>query len=151
KNMSKGSLQEAYTEIQAAMQDAETGNQPDTYLLKGKIEAKMFAAGSSNTAETLSLGRTALGSFQKTMELAGNDSSSKVGKEVYKPVMDGVPENLQGQGVLYLKNASFTKAIERYEEDDIEAAAGFFGLAADIDPADTSLVFNAGYTANNIG
>jgi tetratricopeptide (TPR) repeat protein len=151
KNMSRGNLQEAYTEIQAALQDAETGNEPDTYLLKGKIEAKMFAADSSNTAETLSLGRTALGSFQKTMEMAGNDSSSKIGKEVYKPVMDGVPESLQGQGVLFLKNASFTKAIERYEEDDIEAAAGFFGLAADIDPADTSLVFNAGYTANNIG
>jgi tetratricopeptide (TPR) repeat protein len=151
RNMSRGNLQEAYTEIQAALQDAETGNQPDTYLLKGKIEAKMFAADSSNTAETLDLGRTAFGSFQNTMELAGNDSSSKIGKEVYKPVMDGVPDNLQGQGVMYLKNASFTKAIALYEEDDIESAAGFFGLAADIDPADTSLVFNAGYTANSTG
>src|SRR5690554_4119924 len=135
--MSKGSLQEAYTEIQAAMQDAETGNQPDTYLLKGKIETKMFAADSSNTAETLSLGRTALGSFQKTMELAGNDSSSKIGKEVYKPVMDGVPEGLQGEGVLQLKNASFIKALDRYEDEDMENAFGFFSLAADIDTADT--------------
>ena len=86
KNMSRGSLQEAYTDIQAALQDADTGNQPDTYLLKGKIETKMFAADSSNTEETLSLGRTALGSFQKTMELVDNDSSSKIGKEVFKPV-----------------------------------------------------------------
>src|SRR5690606_20668242 len=105
KNMSKGSLQEAYTEIQAAMQDAETGNQPDTYLLKGKIETKMFGADSTNTAETLRLGRAALGSSQNTMELAGNDSASKIGKEVNKAVMDGVPEVLQGEGVLHLKIA----------------------------------------------
>jgi tetratricopeptide (TPR) repeat protein len=151
RNMTKGNLQEAYTEVQAALQDAETSGQPETYLLKGKIESKMFAADSSNTEETLSLGRTALGSFQKTMEMANNDSSSKVGKEVYKAFMDGVPDNLQAQGVLYLKQASFNKAIDRYEDDDMELAAGFFGLAADIDPSDTSLVFNAGYTANNTG
>src|SRR5690606_6515982 len=112
RNMTKGNLQEAYTEVQAALQDAETSGQPETYLLKGKIESKMFAADSSNTEETLSLGRTALGSFQKTMEMANNDSSSKVGKEVYKAFMDGVPDNLQAQGVLYLKQASFNKAIE---------------------------------------
>ena len=151
RNMNRGNLQEAYTEVQAALQDAGTGSQSDTYLLKGKIETKMFAADSSNTEETLSLGRTALGSFQKTMELESQDSSSKVGKEVYKAYMDGIPDNLQGQGVLFLKQTSFNKAIDRYEDDDIELAAGFFGLAADIDPADTSLVFNAGYTANNIG
>lgn len=151
KNMGRGNLQEAYTEVQSAVQDSETGNQSDTYLLKGKIETKMFAADSSNTEQTLNLGRTALGSFQKTMELESNDSSSKVGKEVFKPVMDGVPESLQGEGVMSLKNASFTKAVNLYEEDDLERAAGFFALAADIDPADTSLIFNAGYTANATG
>ena len=152
RNFSRGNLQEAYTDIQSALQDADTGNEPDTYLLKGKIEAKMFAADSSNTAETLDLGRTAFGSFQKSMELAGNDSSSKVGKELYKPVMDGVPENLQGQGVFFLKNATTNKAIVLWdEEESMELAAGFFGLAAEIDPADTSMVFNAGYTANTVG
>lgn len=151
RNLTRGNLQEAYTEVQAALQDAETGSQSDTYLLKGKIEARMFAADSSNTEETLSLGQTALGSFLKTMELENQDSSSKVGKEVYKPFLDGVPDNLQAQGVMFLKQASFNKAIERYEEDDLELAAGFFGLAADIDPSDTSLVFNAGYTAERTG
>jgi tetratricopeptide (TPR) repeat protein len=151
RNMSKGNLQEAYTEIQSALQDPETSADPETYLLKGKIETKMFAADSSNTQETVELGRTALGTFQKTMEMAGNDSSSKVGKEVYKEVVDGVPENLQGEGVLQLKNASFVKALDRYEEEDMETAFGFFSLAADIDPADTALVFNAGYTANASG
>lgn len=151
RNLNRGNLQEAYTEVQAALQDAETGDQSDTHLLKGKIEAKMFAADSSNTEETLSLGRTALGSFQKTMELENQDSSSKVGKEVYQPFMDGVPDNLQAQGVMFLKQASLNKAIDRYDDEDMELAAGFFGLAADIDPADTSLVFNAGYTANMVG
>src|SRR5690554_4000500 len=80
RNMSKGNLQEAYTEIQSALQDPETSADPETFLLKGKIETKMFAADSSNTLETVELGRTALGTFQKTMEMAGNDSSSKVGK-----------------------------------------------------------------------
>jgi tetratricopeptide (TPR) repeat protein len=151
RNFNKGNLQEAYTDIQTALEDAETGQQSGTYLIKGKIETQMFEADSSNTEETVSLGRTALGSFEKTMELEGNDSSSKVGKEVYKEVLDGVPANLQGEGVMKLKNASFVKALDRYEEEDMETAFGFFSLAADIDPSDTSLVFNAGYTANAIG
>lgn len=148
KNLKRGNLEEAYSDIQSAMEDTETGSQSNTYLIMGKIESKMFAADSSDTEQTIDLGRNALGSFLKTMEMEENDSSSKVGKEVYKPVMDGVPENLQGEGIMFLKNASFTKAVERYEEDDLEMAAGFFSLAADIDPSDTSLVFNAGYTAN---
>lgn len=151
RNLGRGNLQEAYTDIQSAIEDPETGEESETYLIKGKVETRMFEADSSNTEETVSLGRTALGSFQKTMELEGNDSSSKVGEEVYKEVMDGVPANLQGEGVLKLKNASFIKALDRYEEEDMEAAFGFFSLAADIDPADTSLVFNAGYTANASG
>ena len=151
RNLNRGNLQEAYTDIKTALQDPETGNQSDTYLLKGKIETKLFAADSSNNAETLEIGRTALGSFQKTMELENHDSSSKVGREVYKEVVDGLTGNLQGEGVLMLKNASFNKAVERWEAEDEENASGFFALAADIDPADTSLVFNAGYTANQIG
>lgn len=151
KNLSNGNLQEAYTDIKSALEDPETGQESETYLIKGKIETLMFEADSSNTEETVSLGRTALGTFQKTMEMEGQDSSSKVGKEVYKEVLDGVPANLQGEGVLKLKNASFIKALDRYEDEDMEAAFGFFSLAADIDPKDTSLVFNAGYTANASG
>jgi len=148
RNMNRGNLTEAYSEVQTAIEDPSTGSESETYLLKGKIETKMFVADSSNTEETVSLGRTALGSFQKTMEMENNDSTSKVGQEVYKEVVDGIPENLQGEGVLKLKNASFNKALERYEAEDMENAFGFFSLAADIDPADTSVVFNAGYTAN---
>lgn len=151
RNYNKGNLQEAYTEVKSAIEDPETGEESETYLLKGKIETKLFEADSSNTEETIKLGRTALGSFEKTMEMENNDSSSKVGKEVYKEVIDGVPENLQGEGVLKLKNASFTKALEKYEAEEMDLAFGFFSLAADIDPADTSLVFNAGYTANASG
>src|SRR5690554_1473297 len=151
RNMNRGNLQEAYTDIKTALEDPETGNESDTYLLKGKIETKLFAADSANNEETLKVGRTALGSFQKTMELENYDSSSKVGKEVYKEVVEGLTGNLQGEGVMMLKNAAFNKAVERWEAEDEENASGFFALAADIDPSDTSVVFNAGYTANQLG
>jgi tetratricopeptide (TPR) repeat protein len=151
RNLKRGNIEEAYTEVQQALQDPKTGEDPETYLLKGKIETILFGTDSSDTQETVKLGRNALSTFEETMEMVDNDSSSRVGREVYKEVLDGVPENLQGEGVLKLKNASFQKALEKYEEDDMGLAFEFFSLAADIDPADTALVFNAGYTANASG
>ncbi|MEX2593482.1 MAG: tetratricopeptide repeat protein [Anditalea sp.] len=148
RNLKRGNIEEAYTDIQKALEDPQTGEDPETYLLKGKIETRLFEADSSDTQETVKLGRTALSTFQETMEMEDNDSSSKVGREVYKEFLPDLPENLQGEGVLKLKNTSFEKALKKYEADEMDLAFGFFSLAADIDPADTALVFNAGYTGN---
>jgi tetratricopeptide (TPR) repeat protein len=151
KNMKRGSLEEAYSEVQGALQDPETGQDPNTFLLKGKIETRMFEADSSNNMENLAIGTSAKESFMTTFEMVGKDSSSKVGKDLLKEVLPDMPENFQGEGIYRLKNASFNKAIERYEEDDMEMAFEFFALAADLDPSDTSIVFNAGYTGNMVG
>src|SRR5690554_5914653 len=151
RNLNRGNIEEAYTDIQSALSDSETGNQSQTYFVKGQIETIKFELDSSNTKETVATGREAFSSFQKTMELEEYDSTSKIGRELFKEVMADLPENLQGKGVYRLKNASFNKALERHEEDDMELAYEFFSLAADIDPSDTSLVFNAGYTANYSG
>ncbi|MBD8489238.1 tetratricopeptide repeat protein [Echinicola sp. CAU 1574] len=148
KSLRKGELATALSEIEAATQDPETGSDPETYLIKGKILTNQFVADSSNTEATVTTGRSAFDAFTKALELDGNDSTSKTGKEVYKEVVAGLPDNLQGEGVYKIKNASVDKAIARYEEDDMALASKFFGLAADIDPSDTSIVFNAGYTAN---
>ncbi|MBS9524596.1 tetratricopeptide repeat protein [Litoribacter ruber] len=150
RNFKKGQYEEALTDIEAALQSEETGDDPNTHMVKGKIKTMMFEQDENNNQETVSTGRNAYDSFEKAMELDGNDKSSKIGKEIYKEVLPGMPENLQGEGILRLKAASLEKAIERYEEDDMELAHEFFSLAADIDPADTSMVFNAGYTANMI-
>jgi tetratricopeptide (TPR) repeat protein len=151
KNLRKGNLEEAYTEIKSATADEETGSQSDTYFIKGKIETKMFEADSSNTQSTVDLGREAQESFVKTFEMEDNDSTSKVSKDLFKEVLPDMPENFQGEGIYRLKNASFNKAIAKYEEEDMELSHEFFALAADLDPNDTSIVFNAGYTANMIG
>ena len=151
KNLRKGNLEEAYTEIKSATADEETGSQSDTYFIKGKIETKMFEADSSNTQGTVDLGREAQESFVKTFEMEDNDSTSKVSKDLFKEVLPDMPENFQGEGIYRLKNASFNKAIAKYEEEDMELSHEFFALAADLDPNDTSIVFNAGYTANMIG
>lgn len=151
KNLRKGNLEEAYTEIKSAIADEETGSQSDTYFIKGKIETKMFEADSSNTQGTVDLGREAQESFVKTFEMEDNDSTSKVSKDLFKEVLPDMPENFQGEGIYRLKNASFNKAIAKYEEEDMELSHEFFALAADLDPNDTSIVFNAGYTANMIG
>ncbi len=150
RNLRKGNLEEALTDINNALQDAETGEQSNSFLVKGKILTKQYEADSSDTKSTVEIGRNAFDSFTEAMELENNDSTSKVGKEIYKEVVPELPANLQGEGVYKLKTLSVDKAIGRYEEDDLELAHDFFALAADIDPADTSIVFNAGYTANTI-
>ncbi|MFC4872019.1 tetratricopeptide repeat protein [Negadavirga shengliensis] len=151
RNLKRGNLEEAYKDIQEALQDADTGNESNTYLIRGKIETAMFEADSSNTQETVVVGQKAKESFMKTFEMEERDSTSKVSKDLFKEVVPEMPENFQGQGVYRLKNASFNKAIERYEEDDMDLAFEFFALAADLDPKDTSIVFNAGYTGNMVG
>lgn len=150
RSLKKGDYQEALTDIDAALQDAETGQDPNTHMVKGKIKTMMFEADESNDESTVATGREAYAAFERAMQLDGNDRNSKIGKEIYKDVLPGMPENLQGEGIMRLKLQSLEKAIERYEEDDLELAHSFFSLAADIDPADTSIVFNAGYTANMI-
>lgn len=151
RNMKKGNLEEAYGEIKGAIADSETADDPNTFLIKGKIETKMFEADSSNNMENLTYGAFAKESFTTSFEMDGNDSTGSVGKELFKEVLPDMPENFQGEGIYRLKNASFNKAIERYEEDDMEMAFEFFALAADLDPSDTSIVFNAGYTGNMVG
>lgn len=151
RNMKRGNLEDAYTEVQSALQDPETADLSTTYLLKGKIETMLFEADSSNTMQTLDYGQSAKESFITTFEKEGMDSTSKVSKDLFKEVLPDMPENFQGQGIYRLKNASFNKAIDRYEDDDMEMAFEFFALAADLDPKDTSIVFNAGYTGNMVG
>jgi len=150
RSLKKGDYPEALTNIDAALQDAETGQDPNTHMVKGKIKTMMFETDESNDESTVATGREAYSAFERAMELDGNDRNSKIGKEIYKDVIPGMPENLMGQGVMRLKTTSLQKAIDKYEEDDLELAHSFFALAADIDPADTSIVFNAGYTANMI-
>ena len=111
----------------------------------------LFEADSSNTMQTLDYGQSAKESFITTFEKEGMDSTSKVSKDLFKEVLPDMPENFQGQGIYRLKNASFNKAIDRYEDDDMEMAFEFFALAADLEPKDTSIVFNAGYTGNIVG
>jgi tetratricopeptide (TPR) repeat protein len=151
RNLRKGEFQEALADIQAATEDEKTKDDPKTYFVMGKVYTQMFEADSSNTQETVTKGRKAEEVFMKTFEMEDRDSTSKVGKDLFKEVLPDLPENFQGEGVYRLKNASFNKAIERYEEDDMELAFEFFSLAADLDPKDTSIVFNAGYTANMVG
>lgn len=150
RSFKKGEYQEALTNIDAALQDAETGQDPNTHMVKGKIKTMMFETDENNDESTVATGREAYAAFERAMELDGNNVDSKIGKEIYKDVLPGMPENLQGEGIMRLKATSLDKAIERYEEDDMDLAHSFFALAADIDPADTSIVFNAGYTANMI-
>jgi tetratricopeptide (TPR) repeat protein len=151
RNMKRGNLEEAYSDIKQALEDPDTGQESNTFLVKGKIETKIFEADSSNTMENLTYGTSAKESFMKTFEMEGRDSTTKVTKDLFKEVLPDMPDNFQGEGVYRLKNASFNKAIERYEEDDMEMAFEFFALAADLDPSDTSIVFNAGYTGNMVG
>lgn len=153
KNFKKGDLTTAITEIDAALENPETKDDPNTRLLKARIQTKQFIQDSSYTAASVETGRNAFDNFNKTMEMVGNDKESKVGKEVYKMEDPSIPlpENLKPYSIMSLRNDAFNKAINRYNENDYEMAYEFFALSADIDPTDTTSAFNAGYLANDIG
>lgn len=151
KNFKSGDLTAAMADIEAASSDPETGGDPATYLLKAQIETKMFGSDSSNTASTVETGQTALDTYNKTFEMAGSSKEDGVGKDVYADDMPGVPDNLRPYSIFTLKNMAFDKALERYNDDDPEMAYEFFDLAGKIDLKDTTVHYNAGFIANDLG
>ncbi|SMP04028.1 Tetratricopeptide repeat-containing protein [Algoriphagus winogradskyi] len=151
KNFKSGDLAAAMTDIEAASSDPETGGDPATYLLKAQIETKMFGSDSSNTASTVETGHTALSTYFKAFEMAGSDKENGVGEEVYADDMPGVPDNLRPYSIYTLKNIAFDKALERYNDGDEEMAYEFFDLAGEVDLSDTTIHYNAGFIANELG
>lgn len=147
KNFKKGELTTALSEVESALQDPETKDNPETHLLKGKIQTKIFDTAAENEMSTVELGKDTYAVFSKTMEMVNNDKDSKIGKEVYKDDFVGMPENLRPYGLETLKNSVFQKAIDTYEEDNLEMAYEYFALASDISPTDSTMNFNAGYLA----
>lgn len=151
KGYKSGNYEAALTAIDAATTNPETSGDPATFLLKAQIQSKLFGSDSSNTQETVAMGAEALETFNKTFEMAGSDKSSGVGKEVYEEDMPGVPENLRPYSILTLKNLAFDKGIERFNVEDTELAYEFFNLAGEIDHADSTIHYNAGFLANDLG
>jgi tetratricopeptide (TPR) repeat protein len=151
KGFKSGDLTTALSAINAAATNPETSGDPATFLLKAQIQTKMFGADSSNTMETLEIGNNALSTFGKAFDMAGKDQSSATGKAVYADELPGIPDNLRPYSVNTLKNLSFDKAIDRYNEEDLEMAYEFFNLAGEIDKTDSTIHYNAGFLANDLG
>ncbi|GAA0877140.1 tetratricopeptide repeat protein [Algoriphagus jejuensis] len=151
KGYKSGNYEDALTAINAAATNPETSGDPATFLLKAQIETKLFNADSSNTMETVELGAEALQTYNKAFEMAGSDKTSGVGEEVYEEEMQGVPDNLRPYSIITLKNLSFDKGIERYNVEDLEMAYEFFNLAGEIDHTDSTIHYNAGFLANDLG
>jgi tetratricopeptide (TPR) repeat protein len=151
KNFKKGDLGVAMSEVNAALENAETKDNPETTLLKAKILTKQYTLDSANAMSTVETGRSALQSFNKAMEMSGNSKDSKIGKEVNKEDLPDLPENFRPYSLYTLKNQTFNKAAESYENEDTDMAYEFFNLMSEIDPTDTTASFNAGYIANELG
>lgn len=150
KNFKSGNLETAISEIEAAQNDPETSGDPETYLLKAKIQTKMFGSDSTNTMETLEIGKAAFGTYNETLEMAGGETSP-VGKQIVAEEIPGSPENLRPYSIMTLKNIAYEKAIDRYNEDDQEMAYQFFEFVGEIDETDSSAIYNAGFIANELG
>lgn len=151
KNFKSGDLTEAMADIEAATADPETSGDPATYLLKAQIETKMFGSDSSNTASTVEIGQAAFDTYMKAFEMGGSNKEDGVGKDIYAEDLPGVPDNLRPYTIFTLKNVAFDKALERYNADDQEMAYEFFDLAGQVDLTDTTIHYNAGYIANDLG
>ena len=151
KGFKSGNLQAALVAIDSASRNPETENDPSTYLLKAKIYTKIFVKDSTNNLETLESGNLALATFTKVFQMVDSSKSSPVGKLVFAVDDQSIPENIKPYSINSLRNFSLEKAVERYEENDIEMSYEFFNLAGEIDKSDTSTIFNAGFLANDLG
>lgn len=147
RNFKRGDLEAAMNDIQTALENPETMNDPNTTLVKARILTKMFELDEDMASSTVKTGRSALEAFNKTMSMVGNDKNSKIGREVYKEELPGMPDNLRPFSKSTLQNAAFNKAVQAYEVDDYPMSYEFFNLISEIDPTDTTAHFNAGYIA----
>ena len=147
RNFKKGELEVALEEIESALQDADTKDDPNTSLVKARIQTKRFELDEENTTETVDVGMSALEYFNKALSMVDGDLSSKVGKEIVKEDIPEMPDNLRPFSRETLKMAAFNKAIQTYEEEDYAMSYEFFNLVSEIDPSDTTANFNAGYLA----
>ncbi|NVJ86066.1 MAG: tetratricopeptide repeat protein [Algoriphagus sp.] len=151
KNLKSGDYATALSEIEAALQDPETGSDPETTLLKAQIYLGMFSSDSSNTMETLEKGNSSFDTFMEAFKMGGEDKENGVGKDIWEEDIPGAPDNLRPNSINKLKNVSFDKAIAQYNVDDFEMAYEFFNLAGMVDPKDTTIHYNAGFLANDLG
>ncbi len=151
KGFKQGNLEAALAAVDGATTNPETSGDPATFLLKAQIHTKMFARDSSNTMETVEIGNQAVSTFAKAFEMAGSNKTSAVGKAVYAEELPGIPENLKPYSLLSLKNISFDKALKMYEEENLEMSYEFFNLAGEIDKTDSTIHYNAGFLANDLG
>lgn len=151
KGFKQGNLEAALAAVDGATTNPETSGDPATFLLKAQIHTKMFARDSSNTMETVEIGNQAVSTFAKAFEMAGSNKTSAVGKAVYAEELPGIPENLKPYSLISLKNLSFDKALKMYEAENLEMSYEFFNLAGEIDKADSTIHYNAGFLANDLG
>lgn len=151
KGFKQGNLEAALAAVDGATTNPETSGDPATFLLKAQIHTKMFASDSSNTMETVEIGNQAVTTFAKAFEMAGSSKTSPVGKAVYAEELPGIPENLKPYSLISLKNISFDKALKMYEEENLEMSYEFFNLAGEIDKTDSTIHYNAGFLANDLG
>jgi tetratricopeptide (TPR) repeat protein len=151
KGFKSGNLAAALVAIDGATTNPETSADPATFMVKAQIHTKIFGRDSSNTMETLKAGNEALATFNTTYEMAGSTKSSPVGKLVYADELPGIPDNLRPYSIITLKNVAFDKALDRYTNDDMEMSYEFFNLAGEIDKTDSTIHYNAGFLANDLG
>ncbi len=151
KGFKSGDLQTALTAIEGATTNPETSGDPATFLLKAQIQTKIFGTDTENTMETVEVGNQAISTFNKAFEMAGSNKTSTVGKAVYAEELPGVPDNLRPYSLLTLKNLAFDKALEKYNAEDLEMSYEFFNLAGEIDKTDSTIHYNAGFLANDLG
>lgn len=151
KGFKSGNLAAALVAIDGATTNPETSADPATFMVKAQIHTKIFGRDSSNTMETLKAGNEALATFNTTYEMAGSIKTSPVGKLVYADELPGIPDNLRPYSIITLKNVAFDKALDRYTNDDMEMSYEFFNLAGEIDKTDSTIHYNAGFLANDLG
>lgn len=121
-------------------------------LIKAQLLTKVFETDPYSSRRILEIGISAFRAYNQAYELGTSKLKSSVGTEIaYEPMVPTAPDDLKRYSIATLKNAAFDKAIERYNSDDYEMAYEFFDLAGEVDLRDTTVHYNAGFLANELG
>lgn len=142
-SLQAGKLEEAKTNIDAAIENEKMKTDGKTWYYRGLI---YLAIDTTSKEQVKALApdafKTAMESFEKA------DAMSKGKKDEYF-VQNGLDFQLKANQMIFWGNAHLNKGAIRYQEDDYAGALEHFEKATQINPKDTTAFFYGAFAAQS--
>lgn len=143
RSLTEGKLDEAKTNIDAAIESEKLKDDGKTWYYRGLIYASIDTTSKEQFKDLApDAFNTALEAFAKADELSKGKSDNYFTQDA-----SGLPQ-LKSQQITYWANSYINKGAAQYQEEDFEAAVESFDRVAKILPGDTTAYFYGAFAAN---